>query len=193
MSFYPSLFSLTRLNIQLLYSNAFFILPYKLFLHSPSSPFSLNFLSTFCSLCFLLCTGNFHSKSLKSLAFFFSFLNYCFPYHPLIDPSLFLPPISPMFAALCLTVISYLHLAVSGYIWAERALLGAGSVWPVQSEGKWLLFLELCQSSAPGHWLEVAAILSKLSKTVHLRASTELNEMKIAKSNISYLGLKNEP
>lgn len=44
-------------------------------IHSPSSLFSLHFLSTFYSLCFLLCTGNFHYKSqVSSCSFFFKLL-----------------------------------------------------------------------------------------------------------------------
>lgn len=79
-------------------------------LQSPPSlsvtPFSLNFLSAFCSLCFLLCSGNFHCKSLiASCIFFFSFLNSCFLCHPLIYP-LFLLYFSLMFTAFCLTLSS---------------------------------------------------------------------------------------
>lgn len=80
--------------------------PFNLFLHSPSSPFSLNFLSAFCSLCFLFCIGNFHCKSQIASCILSSFLNYCLLYHPLIDPSLFLLSISLMFAALCLALSS---------------------------------------------------------------------------------------
>ena len=42
-------------------------------IHSPSSPFSFNFLSTFYSLCFLLCIGNFHYKSQVPSCSFFIF------------------------------------------------------------------------------------------------------------------------
>lgn len=42
-------------------------------IHPPSSPFPLHFLSTFYSLCFLLCIGNFHCKSQVASSIFFIF------------------------------------------------------------------------------------------------------------------------
>lgn len=119
---HPSLFSLTRLDMQLLCSKACFILPYNLLLNSLSSPFSLHFLSTFCSLCFLLCIGNFHDKSQIASCIFFIF-KLLLPMSSL-NRSFFVSSFcfSDVHCTLPHCVISYLHLVVSSHMWAEREL-----------------------------------------------------------------------
>lgn len=156
--------------MQLLYSNACFIHPNNLLLQF-TLPHPL-FLFIFFPLFILYASFSALAISTVNLRLplpFFSFLNYCFPYHPLVDSSLFLPPVSMTFIALSHSVRSYLHLVVAAFQPRENA---PGNRLPFTS-AKWEKMIaanwdSLILTGDGSHF--------ELNKTAHFQASTELNE-----------------